>query len=66
MNVAEEAKEIKIDMLVKADIHVDVVSDINIDISVRNINVEFYPQGRGSYEKMLQHSSEQGIVEGKS
>ena len=50
---AEEAKEIKIDMLVKDDIHVDVVSDINIDISLRNINVEFYPQGRSSYEQML-------------
>ena len=39
MNVVEEAKDIKIDMLIKADIHVDVVSDINIDISMRNINV---------------------------
>ena len=60
LNVAEEAKEIKIDVLVKANIHVDVT-----DISVRNINVEFYPQGRSSYEKMLQHSTEQGIAEGK-
>ena len=42
LNVTEEAKEIKIDMLVKADIHVDAVSDINIDISVRNINVDFF------------------------
>ena len=58
LTTTEEAKEIKIDMLVKANIHVDVVSDINIDISVRNINVEFYPQGRSSYEKMLQYSIE--------
>ena len=27
LNAAEEAKEIKIDMLVKVDIHVDVVTD---------------------------------------
>ena len=53
LNVSEEAKEIKIDMLVKDGIHVDAVIDINIDISMRNINVEFYPQGRSSYEKML-------------
>ena len=53
LNAAEEAKEIKIDMLVKDDTHVDVVSDIHIDIFVRNINVEFYPQGRSSYEQML-------------
>ena len=39
LNVAEEAKEIKIDRLVKADIHFDAVSDINIGISMRNINV---------------------------
>ena len=62
MNAAEEAKEIKIDMLIKVGIHVDAVSDINIDISVRNINVEFYPQGRRNYEKMFQHSTEQGIA----
>ena len=41
LNAAEEAEEIKIDMLVKVDslTHVDVVSHINIDISMRNINV---------------------------
>ena len=33
---------------------------------MRNINVEFYPQGRSSYERMLQHSTKQGIAEGKS
>ena len=66
LNVAEEAKDIKIDMLVKSNIYVYDVSDINIDISVRNINVEFYPKGRITYEKMLQHSTEQGISEGKS
>ena len=66
LNAEEEAKEINIDMLVKAEIHVDAVSDINIDISVRNINVEFYPQGRSSYDQMLHHSTEQCIAEGKS
>ena len=45
-------------MLFKDDIDVDVVSDINIDISVRNINVEFYPQVRSSYGQMLQYSTE--------
>ena len=62
LNVAEEAKDIKIDMLVKSNIYVYDVSDINIDISMRNIDVDFYPQGRSNYEKMLQHSTKQGIA----
>ena len=66
LNVAEEAKDIKMDKFFKVDIHVDDVSNINIDISVRNINVEFYPQGRSNYERMSQYSTKQGIAEGKS
>ena len=51
LNAAKEDEEIRIDMLIKSDIHVDAISDINIDISMRNINVEFYPQVRNNYDQ---------------